>query len=190
MAIRILLVDDHALVREALIRLLSAQDDLEVVGTACDCADAISCAERLKPDVLLLDIALPDRDGFEAIAPIRERAPDTHVLMLSMHAEPEYARLAVDRGAAGLVSKSDCPESLIEAIRTAARGGSLPIEGELSPREREILERITNGESNEEIGQALAIRLKTVDGHCERLMAKLDIHTRAGLVSYGRRLGF
>ena len=190
MAIRILLVDDHALVREALVRLLSAQADLEIVGTACDCADAISCAERLKPDVVLLDIALPDRDGLEAIETILERSSETHVLMLSMHAEPEYARIAVDRGAAGLVAKSDCPDALIKAIRVASQGATLPIEGELSPREREILERITRGETNEQISQCLSIRSKTVDGHCERLMAKLDIHTRAGLVSYGRRLGF
>ena len=190
MAIRVLLVDDHALVREALARLLSAQSDLEVVGTACDTANAIECAEELKPDVLLLDIALPDQDGLEAIGPILERTPGTRVLMLSMHAEPEYARIAVDRGAAGLVSKSDCPDALIAAIRAAARGETLPIEGELSPREREILEQITNGATNDEIGATLSIRLKTVEGHCERLMAKLDIHTRAGLVSYGRRLGF
>ena len=190
MGIRVLLVDDHALVREALIRLLSAQDDVDVVGTACDSADAIACAGRLKPDVLLLDIALPGQDGLEAIGPILEQTPETRILMLSMHAEPEYARIAVDRGAAGLVSKSDCPDALIEAIRAAARGETLAIEGELSPREREILERITSGASNEEIGQTLSIRLKTVEGHCERLMSKLDIHTRAGLVSYGRRLGF
>lgn len=189
MPIRLLVVDDHRLVREGLVYLLSDCPGIEIVGAIADGAGAIESAAALHPDVVLLDIALPDIDGLDVIEEIRTRSPKTRVLMVSMHSEAEYARVAAERGASGLISKSACPECLVDAIRCVARGEFLPIEGELSPREREILERIAAGKTNAEIGKDLTIREKTVDGHCERLMGKLGIHTRAGLVAYGRRVG-
>ena len=189
MPIRLLIVDDHRLVRDGLVRLLSECPGIEIVGAIADGAGAIESAEALRPDVVLLDIALPDIDGLDVIEEICARSAGTRVLMVSMHSEAEYARIAAERGASGLISKSACPERLIDAIHRAARGETLPIEGELSPREREILERIAAGKTNAEIAEDLTIREKTVDGHCERLMRKLGIHTRAGLVTHGRRVG-
>lgn len=190
MTIRILIVDDHMLVRQALVRLLSAYACFEVVGTACDGAQAVSQAADLTPDVVLLDIALTDMSGLDVIEPILKQSPATRILMLSMYAESEYARTAVIRGAAGLISKSADPDCLGNAIRSVARGDSVPIESELSAREREVLELIAAGKTNQQICNQLSIHMKTVHGHCERMMSKLDIHTRAGLVAYGQRLGF
>jgi DNA-binding NarL/FixJ family response regulator len=106
-----------------------------------------------------------------------------------MHSEPEYAAAALARGAHGLVGKSESPETLVGAIRTVAAGKTLPLEGALSSREREVLALVAEGCANDEIADRLGIRVKTVDGHCERLMRKLDVHTRAGLLAHGRRLG-
>jgi len=190
MTIRVAIVDDHQLVREGLKRVLSAEAEFVVVAEAGRGGDVQAIVLDHAPDVLLLDIALPDVDGLTVIEQILEKAPETRVLMLSMHAEPEYATAAVARGAYGLVGKSASAETLFDAIRTVASGEKLPPERTLSPREREVLTLITSGRTNGEIAVSLGIRPKTVEGHCERLMRKLDIHTRAGLVAHGRRIGF
>ncbi len=187
---RIAIVDDHALVRDGLARLLALEADFSVVGSCGDGAGALDLAAALRPDVILLDIALPDVDGLDLIAKIRAKSPKSQVLMLSMHSEPEYAAAAVARGARGLVAKSASAEALVEAIRRVAAGETLPSEERLSPREREILALVAAGRSNDEVAQELGIQRNTVDGHCERLMKKLDIHTRAALVAYGRRIAF
>ncbi|MCX6093541.1 MAG: response regulator transcription factor [Candidatus Bipolaricaulota bacterium] len=187
---RIAIVDDHALVRGGLARLLALEADFSVVGSCGDGAGALELAAALRPDVILLDIALPDVDGLDLIAKIRDRSPESRVLMLSMHSEPEYAAAAVARGARGLVAKSASAEALVEAIRRVAAGEILPSEERLSPREREILALVAAGRSNDEVAQELGIQRSTVDGHCERLMEKLDIHTRTALVAYGRRIAF
>jgi DNA-binding NarL/FixJ family response regulator len=187
---RIAIVDDHALVRDGLARLLGLEEDLTVVGSCGDGAGALTLAAACRPDVLLLDIALPDADGLDLVAEIRRVSPETRVLMLSMHSEPEYAAEAIARGACGLVAKSASAEALVDAIRRVAVGETLPSLDRLSPREREILALVAAGRSNDEVARELGIQRKTVDGHCERLMQKLDVHTRAALVAYGRRIAF
>ncbi len=188
MAIRVAIVDDHRLVREGLTRLLEAEDDLEVVG-ACACGEDVEeLVGASRPDVLLLDIALPGVDGLSLIGAVRASFPETRILVLSMHSEADYAAAAAERGAAGLVGKASSSDVLVGAIRAVAAGAAIPIDGALTAREREILAQIAAGRSNEQIGDALAISVKTVEGHCERLMDKLDIHTRAGLVAYGHRV--
>jgi DNA-binding NarL/FixJ family response regulator len=189
MAIRVAIVDDHRLVREGLSKVLSAAPGIEVVGEAGRGMDAVPLVVSCRPDVVLLDIALPDVDGLTAVEQVLAASPDTRVLMLSMHSESEYAAAAAERGAHGLVGKSASPAALINAIRTIASGGVLPVEGALSAREREVLALVAGGWTNDEIAARLRIRLKTVDGHCERLMRKLGIHTRAGLLAHGRRVG-
>jgi DNA-binding NarL/FixJ family response regulator len=189
MAIRVALVDDHRLVREGLARVLAAAPGIDVVGTCARADEALTLVSNVRPDVLLLDIALPDSDGLSVIGQVVEVSRTTRVLMLSMHSEPEYAAAAVERGAAGLVGKDASPDDLLRAVRAVAAGATLPVEGALTPREREVLAHVAAGLTNEEIARDLGIREKTVAGHCERMMRKLDVHTRAGLVAHGRRVG-
>jgi two-component system nitrate/nitrite response regulator NarL len=189
MTIRVAIVDDHRLVREGLTKVLDGSDGIEVVGACGLGSEALELCTSHRPGVLLLDIVLPDVDGLSLIEAIRSGSPDTRILMLSMHSEPEYAAAAVARGAAGLLGKDVAPESLVDAIRTVASGGALPVHGALTPREREILAGIAAGRPNGEIASDLGIAEKTVAGHCERMMEKLNIHTRAGLVAYARRIG-
>jgi DNA-binding NarL/FixJ family response regulator len=189
MPIRVAIVDDHRLVREGLTQVLGAEAGIEIVGECGLGAEVPALVAELRPDVLLLDIALPDRDGLSLIATVLERSPETRVLMLSMHSESEYAAAAAERGAWGLVGKDASPGVLLGAIRAVAAGSTLAVGEKLSPREREVLALITAGCANAEIAERLRIRVKTVEGHSERLMAKLDIHTRAGLVAHGRRIG-
>lgn len=187
MTIRLLVVDDHSLVREGLVRLLASQPGLEVVGEAAGAAEAMDLMPIQGPDIVLLDIALADGSGLDLIEPLLRVCPETNVLMLSMHAEPEFAAVAIERGAMGLVSKAATLDELVRAIEAAHRGEILLPEGALSTREREILALIGEGATNEEIAHRLSIRSKTVEGHAQRMMAKLGIHTRAGLVAYARR---
>lgn len=188
MSIRLAIVDDHRLVREGLKAILATIGGFEVVGESACGADVLSLVESSHPDVLLLDIALPDADGLTILSDLRIRFPETRVLMLSMHSEPEYAAAAVERGAAGLVGKDGSPEALLDAIRLIAAGGTLPVEKAMSPRETEILGLIARGQSNEAIADHLGVSVKTIAGHVERVMRKVGIHTRAGLVAHGRRL--
>jgi DNA-binding NarL/FixJ family response regulator len=190
MSIRLVIVDDHALVREGLVRLLSSQSDIDVVGVSGDGPAALKQANALKPDVLLLDLALPGLNGLEVAARVTSQCPSTHVLMLSMHSEAEYAHAAVERGASGLVSKSASAEELVTAIRAVARGETLPIPKRLSSREVEVLTWIARGKDNDEIAEILSIRPKTVEGHCQQLMNKLGIHTRSGLLAFGRQSSY
>jgi len=187
---RIAIVDDHALVRDGLARLLALEAGFSVVGSCGDGAGALKLLAACRPDVVLLDISLPDADGLDLVGEIRRRNPETRVLMLSMHSEPEYAAEAIARGACGLVGKAASAETLVDAIRRVAAGETLPSAERLSPREREVLALVAAGRSNDEVAQELGMKRKTVDGHCERLMQKLEIHTRAALVAYGRRIAF
>ena len=187
--IRIAIADDHALVREGLSRLLSSYPEIEVVGLAEDGFAAIEQTRATTPDILLLDIAMPNLDGLAAIPRIIEASRMTRILVLSMYDEPEYAQAAVERGACGLVSKAASADSLYKAIQAAARGETLPIRRVLSQRECEVLALIGKGRTNAEIASALSIQEKTVEHHRQRLMDKLEIHTQAGLVAHARRIG-
>jgi DNA-binding NarL/FixJ family response regulator len=187
--LRIAIADDHALVREGLARLLSQTPGIEVVATVTDAASAMAYLADHAPDVLLLDLAMPGMDGLSAIPALCEACPETRILVLSMYDEPEIAAEAINRGACGLVSKAACTEALVDAIRRVARGERLSAGPVLSPREREVLTLIGEGQGNDRIAALLGLSEKTVAHHRERLMEKLDVHTQAGLVAYARRAG-
>jgi DNA-binding NarL/FixJ family response regulator len=187
---RLILIDDHAVVREALTRVLEAHEDLQVVGTAEDGASGIKLAQKENPDLILLDIALPDADGLDLIPAFLRHCPDARVLVLSMHSEPEYTAAAVERGACGLVSKAESPEAFIDAVRQVSSGQNLPAASPLTQRERDVLGQLAKGKAVEDIADTLGLKPKTVEGYCQQLMDRFDIHTRVGLVGYARRLGF
>jgi len=206
--IRVLVVEDHAIVREGFCLLLDAQPDFEVVGQAADGREAVALTTELTPDVIVMDLALPDMDGIEATRQIKNLAPRTQIVALTMHAEDEFFFPALEAGATGYVMKGATSEHLARAIRAAARGetylqptvaGKLVTDyiqrvqaGEeatslkqLSPREREVLTLIAHGYSNRQIAERLVISLSTVQTHCSRIMHKLELDNRTGLIAYG-----
>ncbi len=189
MQIRVAIVDDHGLIRDALSDLIRSQPGIDVVASVGNGAEAVQIAAEYRPDVLLLDIALPDTSGLDVIAQIHDASQTTRILMLSMHSEPEYAVTACARGACGLIAKSAPIEELIDAIHAVAAGNAIPFAGELTEREREVLQQIAQGATNCEIAERLQLRPKTIEAYSQQLMSKLSIHTRAGLVGYARRIG-
>jgi len=184
--IRIAIVDDHALVRAGLVRLLSARYD--VIGEAADAASALALVRRASPDLLLLDLSLPDRDGLSAIPDLIAASPNTRILILTMYDEPEYAAAAVAAGACGLVSKSASAETLYAAIDAAVKGTLERPSFGLTEREQDVLSLLGEGKEDAEIAALLGISPRTVANHCARLMEKLGIHTRAGLIAHARRI--
>ena len=184
--IRIAIVDDHALVRAGLVRLLSARYD--VIGEAADAASALALVRRAAPDLLLLDLSLPDRDGLSAIPDLIAASPNTRILVLTMYDEPEYAAAAVAAGACGLVSKSASAETLYAAINAAVKGTLERPSFGLTEREQDVLSLLGEGKKDAEIAALLGISPRTVANHCARLMEKLGIHTRAGLIAHARRI--
>lgn len=184
--IRIAIVDDHALVRAGLVRLLSARYD--VIGEAADTASALALVRRASPDLLLLDLSLPDRDGLSAIPDLIAASPNTRILVLTMYDEPEYAAAAVAAGACGLVSKSASAETLYAAIDAAVKGTLERPSFGLTEREQDVLSLLGEGKEDAEIAALLGISPRTVANHCARLMEKLGIHTRAGLIAHARRI--
>ncbi len=208
--IRVLLADDHAVLRAGLRMLLDAQPDMEVVGEAADGEAAVSQARELRPDVLLLDLTMPGAGGLPAIERVRAVAPQTRVLVLTMHEAPAYVRSALAAGAAGYVRKSAADAALLSAIRAVHRGRRpidpdlVPIPPEpgrarqpgagrprasgvagfLSPREREVLALIARGHTNQQIADRLALSVKTVETYRARLVEKLGLKSRADLVRY------
>ncbi|MCP4138834.1 MAG: response regulator transcription factor [Chloroflexi bacterium] len=211
MTIRLLLVDDHAVVRSGLRMLLSTEDDVEIIGEAGTAAEASSAAAELKPDVILMDIGLPDKSGINATEDIKAKFPEISVIALTIHEDEEYFFKMLEAGASGYVPKRAAPEELLTAIRTAANGEvylyptmakllvrdflvSGPTKEEakgngLTDREKEVLTHLAEGESNEKIAQELTISPKTVARHRENIMRKLNLHSRAELVRYAIRKG-
>ena len=187
--VRLVIADDHAIVRASLENLFHSYSQIDVVGTAEDANSAVHLTEKFKPDVLLLDIVMPGLNGLQAIPRIRKVSPSTHVLLISMHDEPEYLQEGISRGASGLVSKAASPEDLIAAIVSAANGEVMRALTPLTKREREVLALIGEGKQNKEIASLLSISQKTVDHHRQQLMEKLGIHTEIGLVAHARQLG-
>jgi DNA-binding NarL/FixJ family response regulator len=201
--IRILLVDDHAILREGLRALLSCYDDVRIVGDASNGAIAIAKVAELQPDVVIMDIAMPVMDGYESTRFIHEKFPAIRILVLTQYQDKEYVLPLLQNGASGFVLKQAMGTDLINAIRTVAQGDTflypsiatvaleeirhpkMPTqETSLTPREREILGHIVGGKTNQQIAVALSLSAKTVDWHRTNLMSKLGVHSVADLVRY------
>ncbi len=187
--ITVAIIEDHALVREGLTKLLSSYDDIDVVGTARDCVEGIDLVNRVRPRVLLVDIAMPKMDGISAIPKLKASWDNMQVLMLSVHDEPEYAHAAQQQGACGLISKTASADELHAGIIAASRGDYPPTVRPITSRERQVLVLINQGKTNKQIAQSLGINVKTVEHHCHHLSEKLSISSRAGLVAYASRIG-
>jgi DNA-binding NarL/FixJ family response regulator len=200
--ISVLLVDDHSLVRRGFRRLLEDEPDIEVVGEASDGEEAIKLARSLKPQVIVMDCALPGINGLQATRKILQFAPETLVLMLSMHTEDTWVRQALDAGARGYVLKNAMDLELGSAIRRIVKGETViddqlstqeALKGErnsgLTPREVEILQLICDGKSNKEIAVQLDLSANTVAVHRANIMDALGIHKTAELVVYAIRNG-
>ncbi|MBI2846772.1 MAG: response regulator transcription factor [Chloroflexi bacterium] len=210
--IKVLLADDHAVVRSGLRMLLEAEGDIEVVGEARDGLEAIRKAEQLTPDVILMDISMPGLSGLEAARRIKKERPQINILFLTMHQSEEYFFQALQAGGSGYVPKSALDTEVIAAVRTVSRGLSYlhpsvsqmlvadyverakagekldPYES-LTDREKEILHLIAAGHSNKEIAEKLSISINTVHNHRANLMEKLGLHNRMELLKYAIRKG-
>lgn len=204
--IRILLADDHTLVRSGIRSLLEDEPGLSVIGEAEDGRTAVTMASQLKPDVVVMDIAMPLLNGLEATRQIKTQCPGVKVLILSMHDNEEYIRQVLEAGAMGYILKDAAARELISAIQSVHRGeavlspavtrlviedylrwGGLRPQAEadsLSPREREVLQLIAEGYTNKQIAEILSISIKTVQAHRNNLMQKLDLHDRGELIKY------
>jgi two-component system response regulator NreC len=212
MTTRILLVDDHAVVRSGLRMLLENERDVEIIGEAASAHEAIEAAVKLQPNVILMDIGLPDLSGIDATREIKKRVPDAAIVALTIHEDEEYFFKMLEAGATGYVPKRAAPDELLTAIRAAATGqvylypslakllvrdflsGGRPVpadqpNSELTEREAEVLTYLAEGANNEEIATALVISPKTVARHRENIMRKLNLHSRSELVRYAIRKG-
>ncbi|MFD1137337.1 response regulator [Paenibacillus urinalis] len=211
--IRIVIVDDHVVVRSGLSALLNGKHDIEVIGDAADGDEAITKTEELRPDVVLMDFSMPPgKDGLTATTELKKKMPDVHVLILTMHDDEEYLFRAIQAGASGYILKSAPYEELITAIRSVAEGSAYlypsatkklmqeysemirrgdtdgPFES-LSEREKEIMVWIAKGYSNKEIAEHLVISVKTVESHKSNLMDKLGLKSRPELVKLAMKKG-
>ena len=206
--LRVLLVEDHAIVRQGVRALLDEESDISIVGEAGDGSEGLALAQKLRPDIVLMDLSLPGLGGIEATRQIRELLPDIRVLVLSMHDNEEYVFRALRSGASGYVLKQSTSTELVLALRAVAAGSTFlspsisqilisdyvrraesqesdgEILGLLTPREREVLQLIARGLSNRQIAERLHISVKTVETHRGNMMQKLDVHDRAGLVKF------
>jgi len=200
--LKVLLVDDHALVRRGFRRMLEDEPSFQVVGEASDGAEALKRAEELRPDVIVMDCALPQVNGIDATRQILKKLPDTAILMLSMHSEDTLVRQALEAGARGYILKNAMDLDLVSAIKKVAegqtvldpqisRGGTLKGERDtgLTQRELEILQHIVAGKSNKEIATELNLSVNTVSVHRANIMDALGIHKTAELVVYAIRNG-
>ena len=199
--IRVLIADDHAVVRQGLRTFLSLQEDIEVVGEAATGAAAVAEAERLAPDVVLVDLVMPQMDGVEAIRQLRERAPAARAIVLSSFIDDDRLFPVVRAGAAGYLLKDIQPAELVDAIRTVHGGGALlhprvaarllsEVAGDpLTPREREVLALLGRGMANKVIARELGMAEKTVKAHVSSILAKLGVSDRTQAALYAVRAG-
>ncbi|MBN2559988.1 MAG: response regulator transcription factor [Phycisphaerae bacterium] len=211
--ITVLLVEDHMIVREGFRKLLESESDLELIGEAQTGRQAVKMATALRPDVVVMDVAMPQLNGLEATRQIRKAVPGAKVLMLSAHSDDAYVEQAIAMGAAGYLLKQASARVLSEAIREVHKGGTyfspsiakrlrsrvretLSSKGKLrkkavrlSSREMEVLQQIAEGAPNKRIASELGISIKTVEKHRDHLMQKLDIHDTAGLTRYAIETG-
>jgi DNA-binding NarL/FixJ family response regulator len=206
--VKVLIVDDHAVVRAGLKLLIDAEKDLEAVGEAGNAREAVFEARSLKPDVALLDVVMPDRSGLEVLPDLLKEHPELKVLVLSMQDDPRYVREAFSSGASGYVLKEAADSELVAAIREVAKGGryvhpelgarlvAAETEAErraeedpLSEREREVLRLLALGHTNQEIAKMLYISVRTAETHRAHIMQKLRLSSRAELVRYALAQG-
>lgn len=208
MSIRVVVADDHALLRSGLRLVLDAEPGVEVVGEAQDAPGAVRAIEETRPDVALVDLAMPGGGGLAVLQGLKDARSSTRALVITMYDTVPYLRAALEAGAAGYVTKKVSAEDLVAAVRTVARGGAwvdlaveanepLPVaplaprrvDDHLSGREREVLELLAQGFTNREIGERLGVSVKTVEGYRARLLDKLGMRTRAELVRYAMETG-
>jgi DNA-binding NarL/FixJ family response regulator len=211
--ITVLLVEDHLIVREGFRKMLELEADLEVIGEAKDGRQAVKLAKKLRPAVVLMDIAMPLLNGIEATRQILKILPATKVLMLSAHSDDAYVKKAIDSGAVGFLLKQTSSHDVCKAIREVQKGKMFlspsiskrlnrlkppsfdpagrhnPNASQLTSREMEVLQLIAEGNANKETAAELGIGMKTVEKHREHLMQKLDIHDTAGLTRYAISAG-
>ncbi len=207
--IKVLLVDDHTILRDGIRSLLSLHDFIEIVGEASEGMEAVDKAREFAPDVIVMDIAMPGMDGLEATRRIMKQNPNVKVIALTQYDDNEYVILAIKAGCAGYVPKRALTSELVSAIQAVHQGGSFlypfaanaliedyrkksqtrDLYDHLTPREREILKLVAEGHTSREIAGMLFISLKTVLGHRARLMEKLGLHNRTELIKYAMRKG-
>jgi DNA-binding NarL/FixJ family response regulator len=209
--IRVLLADDHALLREGIRALLSRENDLEVIGEAADGREAVTRCRTLRPDVVLMDIAMPGLGGLEAALEIRKESPDTKILVLTQYEDREYVTRFLKAGAAGYVLKKAAGAELASAIRSVFKGGLVldpqvarealrepePAPGggtedlyeALTDREKQVLRIVAEGKSNKEVAELLGISVKTAMSHREHVMEKLGLHSRTDLIRFALKKG-
>jgi len=212
-AIRVLVVDDHAIMRDGIRALLGRAEDIDVVGEAGGGRDAIALARALSPDVIVMDIAMPDLGGLEATLAIRKERPDSKIVILSQYSDPEYVTRALKSGASGYVLKRAAAADLVSAIRAVRRGGLVldpeiardAITGEsatadavaaqedpyerLTDREKQVLKLVAEGRSNKDVAELLGISVKTAMSHREHVMLKLRAHNRTDVIRFALRHG-
>jgi DNA-binding NarL/FixJ family response regulator len=210
--IKIVLAEDHTILREGLKALLSSDPQFDIIGEASDGREAVRCVEKFGPDLILMDLSMPRMSGMEAIREIKRRYPETRIIALTVHKTDEYLHTTLQAGADGYVLKDATHAELVLAIKNVMKGKSYlspgvsekVIEGylegkenvmpdspweTLSPREREVLKLIAEGYKNKEIAGDLCISLKTVEKHRANLMKKLDLHNAAALTVYAMQKG-
>jgi len=208
MPITVFVADDHAIVREGLANLLGARPDIQVVGTAADGRDTVRQVEKLKPEVVIMDIAMPRMNGIEAAREIRSRVPSARVVMLSMHSSAEHVFRALEAGACAYLLKESAAIEIVDAVRAAHAGrrylspkvaemmadyigrssAASPLQS-LSSRERQVLQLVAEGRSSAQIAEMLHLSPKSVDTYRSRLMQKLHIGDVAGLVKFAIQHG-
>ena len=204
---RIMIADDHAMMREGLMAFLKFYDDIEIVGEASNGLEAIEKAEKLKPDVIIMDISMPELGGIEATVEIKKRQPGIKVLILSQYDDKEYVSRLLKAGVSGYILKQAVGTDLITAIRAVAKGesylyssiatkvidgylgrfGEMSVEDpyeKLTDREKQVLKLIAEGHSHKEIAEMLNISTKTVIAHQTNISEKIDLRSRAALVKF------
>ena len=208
--IRILLADDHQIVRQGMKALLNSQPDMEVVGEASDGFELVGMVEKLNPNVIITDIAMPNMNGIEATKQIKKRNPNTQVIILSMHSSSSYVIGALRSGALGFLLKNDDYSEVVQAIQSVSEGRrymssqvsnlildtfldtggfSNPVEHELTEREREVLQLIAEGNTSQQIADKLQISIRTAEKHRANLRAKLGANSQADLIHYAIQTG-